>query len=610
MAVLAFAAVVTWHSPALANSDSTAGICGRTQQVQDAILAKLSDVSDCANVTDTHLSGITGELTLPENISALKPDDFAGLDSLETLYLVSTQISALPEGVFDGLDSLEFFDLSDNKITTLPEDVFDGLDSLKSLRLSDNQISALPEDLFDELDSLEYFNLSDNQISALPEDVFDGLDNLKSLRLSGNRIGALPEDVFDGLGSLGYVYLQGNRISALPEDVFDGLDSLEWLNLSNNQITTLPEDVFDGLDSLVWLHLQDNQIGALPEDVFDRLDSLGYLYLQDNEIGALPEDVFNGLSRLRKLNLSNNQIAELPDGILDGIGGLATLYLGSNPGAPFTFTVELEQQGDDAVVIGVAKGAPSRMRVSLSAEGGILDAETFTIAAGSTKSDPIFITPSGDGEVTVNVDSAEFVGRVVDRDYARTSLGDSLVLNIVTSESNNSNSPATGAPTVSGTAQVGETLTVDTSGISDEDGLDNVSYSYQWLAAPDDDTEIDGATSSTYALQSSDSGKAIKVQVSFTDDAGNDESLTSTGTTACGNGWAVGSWISAQASGTLKRESPDEHKNEEALLDIGIGTRDRGACGNSWDVRVRGTAFGLRPERPRVQYSGHRRPDH
>ena len=87
------------------------------------------------------------------------------------------------------------------------------------------------------------------------------------------------------------------------------------------------------------------------------------------------------------------------------------------------------------------------------------------------------------------------------------------------------NSPATGQPTINGTAQVGQTLTVDTSGISDADGLDNVTYSYQWLSSRD--TEIDGATSSTYTFQSSDNGKLIKVRVTFTDDAGYDESLTS-----------------------------------------------------------------------------------
>ena len=91
------------------------------------------------------------------------------------------------------------------------------------------------------------------------------------------------------------------------------------------------------------------------------------------------------------------------------------------------------------------------------------------------------------------------------------------------------NTPATGLPTIAGTAQVGETLTADTSGISDGDGLDNASFAYQWLA---DDVEINGATGSTYTLADADAGKAITVRVSFTDDAGNDEQLTSAGTGA------------------------------------------------------------------------------
>ena len=89
------------------------------------------------------------------------------------------------------------------------------------------------------------------------------------------------------------------------------------------------------------------------------------------------------------------------------------------------------------------------------------------------------------------------------------------------------NSPATGAPTISGTAQVGETLEVDTSGIADADGLSNVQYEHQWLA---DDAEIAGATGSTYTLVTADEGKALKVEASFTDDAGNGETLTSAAT--------------------------------------------------------------------------------
>ena len=76
---------------------------------------------------------------------------------------------------------------------------------------------------------------------------------------------------------------------------------------------------------------------------------------------------------------------------------------------------------------------------------------------------------------------------------------------------------------------MGEILTADTTGIADGDGLDNAAFAYQWLA---DDAEINGANASTYTLADADAGKAIKVKVSFTDDAGNDEELTSAATGA------------------------------------------------------------------------------
>ena len=89
------------------------------------------------------------------------------------------------------------------------------------------------------------------------------------------------------------------------------------------------------------------------------------------------------------------------------------------------------------------------------------------------------------------------------------------------------NTPATGQPTIGGTAEVGETLMADTYGIADADGLGNAVFEYQWLA---EDTEVAGATSSTYTPVDADVGKAIKVRVSFTDGGGNPESLTSTAT--------------------------------------------------------------------------------
>ena len=91
------------------------------------------------------------------------------------------------------------------------------------------------------------------------------------------------------------------------------------------------------------------------------------------------------------------------------------------------------------------------------------------------------------------------------------------------------NSEPTGEPTISGTPEVEQTLTVSVSAINDGDGLDDVSWEYQWLAAG---AEISGATGSSLLLTDSHEGKAISVTVDFEDDAGNSESLTSAATVA------------------------------------------------------------------------------
>ena len=64
-----------------------------------------------------------------------------------------------------------------------------------------------------------------------------------------------------------------------------------------------------------------------------------------------------------------------------------------------------------------------------------------------------------------------------------------------------SNHAAAGIPIIAGTVQVGETLSVDTSGISDADGIANSTPTYQWIANDGtDDTDIQDATGSTYTL--------------------------------------------------------------------------------------------------------------
>ena len=122
----------------------TAGICGRTAEVQTAIVAKISGVTDCADVTATQLAAITGLLDLrAKNITALAAGDFDGLILLTKLDLSANDLTELPDDVFDGLTALTFLDLHENALTELPDDVFDGRPRW-FLDLHENALTELP----------------------------------------------------------------------------------------------------------------------------------------------------------------------------------------------------------------------------------------------------------------------------------------------------------------------------------------------------------------------------------------------------------------------------------------------------------------------------------
>ena len=92
------------------------------------------------------------------------------------------------------------------------------------------------------------------------------------------------------------------------------------------------------------------------------------------------------------------------------------------------------------------------------------------------------------------------------------------------------NSPVTGAPNITGAVTEDETLTADTSGIGDADGLGP--FSYQWKR---DGINIAGATATTYTLGDDDVGKSITVLVSYLDGLGTMETVSSASTGAVAN---------------------------------------------------------------------------
>ena len=127
----------------------TGGVCERTPQVRDALVAKAqanrAAATDCSLVTTDDLAGITGLLRLEgQDIAALKPGDFAGLSGVTRLFLNHNALSALPAGVFDGLGAVDVLNLSNNALGagSLEDGVFEPLTRVFQLDLSSNPGSA------------------------------------------------------------------------------------------------------------------------------------------------------------------------------------------------------------------------------------------------------------------------------------------------------------------------------------------------------------------------------------------------------------------------------------------------------------------------------------
>ena len=336
------------------------GICARTDAVETAILAAISGVSACGDVTTTHLAAISGTLNLGNSsITTLAAGDFAGLTSLTALGLHNNQLATLPLGVFAGLTAVTVLNLENNQLATLPAGVFTeltalvelnmpqnelvtlragvfgGLTALKKLWLNNNKLTNIHAGVFGEPTGLEILVLNSNLLVTLSASVFDGLTGLKSLALHDNALATLHAGVFDGLIALEKLWLNDITLTMLPAGVFDDLTALTQLFLHDNALTNLPAEVFDGLTMLELLWLNDNALTMLPAGVFDDLTALTQLYLNDNALTMLPAEVFDDLTMLDVLWLYGNKLATLPAAVFERLTSLTALQLADNPGAPF-----------------------------------------------------------------------------------------------------------------------------------------------------------------------------------------------------------------------------------------------------------------------------------
>ena len=129
---------------------------------------------------------------------------------------------------------------------------------------------------------------------------------------------------------------------------------------------------------------------------------------------------------------------------------------------------------------------------------------------------------------------------------------------------------ASGTPTIAGTAEFGQVLAADISGITDIDGLHaSRPAEHRWIRVDgSDETDIDGATGSTYTLTAADVGKKIKVRVRVFDTFEDSTDLTSAAVTVADNAAPTG------ADKTVT--TAEDTAYSFAAADFGFGDSDTG----------------------------------
>ncbi len=384
-----------------AGAQTAAGVCERTTQVRDGIVAALGS-GDCNGITGTQLTTITSLELADYDITALQAGDFAGLGELTFLNLNDNDLTVLPAGVFDELSALTMLGLSDNDLTGLPAGVFDELGELAELNLDGNDLTGLPVGVFAGLSKLTVLDLEGNDLTGLPAGVFAGLSKLTFLDLDGNALTVLPAGVFEDLGKLTFLNLGANDLTVLSEGVFGELGELAELYLNSNDLTVLPADVFAGLSELTELDLGFNDLTELPAGVFEDLGKLIELNLGFNDLTGLPADVFDGLGALVALSLTFNALTELPAGVFDELFDTLSSLTAANSALPLN--AELRVTGATSVVEGRTYTATFHLPGTLPF--AVRAPYTVTLAGASAAD---FTTPAanaacsaaGDGAVTI-----------------------------------------------------------------------------------------------------------------------------------------------------------------------------------------------------------------
>ena len=513
-------------------------------------------------------------------LSTLPGDVFAGLSLLNKLRLDTNKLGTLAPGQFAGLTSLNQLRLEDNELANLPAGVFEPLAALTILNLSSNKLDNLPAGVFEPLTALTDLYLNNNTgADFAPEAV--ALPDGGTVSSEGGMV------TLDGSGSgglwgtnvtYGWSQTSGPTSGVMFDDAASAkpVVTIPALTVGAELVFTLTVTGRGGMagittgtdDATVTVTVPPSDDATLRGlTVNDGTSDLtlgptfapgtfGYTASVTHAVEevTLTATLNHTGAQVSAVTLSGNAIAD--SDFTDGIT-IPSLLVGANE-IVVTVTAEdtVTTQAYTVTVTRAANSAPAASDgsvttnedtahtfaegefnfndsdagdalasvtvVTLPAAGGLtLDGVAVTadqvVSRADIDADKLVYTPLTNANGT---DYASFTFRVSDGKDESAS-AHTMTVNVTPV-----NDEATGRPTISGTAQVGHELTAAIGDIADVDGLPATfpdDYTFQWVRVGRSGNETNIGTDSTYLLSDTDVGSTIRVEVSFTDLAGNDE---------------------------------------------------------------------------------------
>ena len=332
----------------------------RTPQVAEAILnvVKLDypNVSSFADITDSHLAGITALYLGHRKITALKSGDFDGLTGVTELRLLGNQLTSLPADIFDELTALTTLRLNRNRLTSLPDGIFEGLTGLTTLYLGGNAVNPLPLTVSLEKVGADQFkavvpvgapfdivlplSVSNGSVTGGATSITIPAGSVESGLLTVTRYPGTTAAVSVNIGSLpglpsnhyGYALVKSPD---LPLEIFSGTTTqvvavnIPDANLRAKIETTLGKTAGDPISAaematLTSLSAGDASISNLTG--LETATNLTTLKLGNNNISDI--SAIAGLTKLTELQLWDNTITNIS--ALAGLTNLTRLYLWGN----------------------------------------------------------------------------------------------------------------------------------------------------------------------------------------------------------------------------------------------------------------------------------------